>query len=70
VHFSEILAQTERCYNIRFSLRDSTFIKDRLTVSIHKNLLHNVLDLLTALTNTEYRKNDSIITLKLANNEK
>lgn len=36
VHFSEILAQAERGYNVRFSLGDSTFIKDRLTVSIYK----------------------------------
>jgi len=70
VPFSEILAQVERWYNVQFSLRDSTFINDRLTVSINKNSLHNVLDVLTALTNTQYEKDGNIVTLSLTSNKK
>jgi ferric-dicitrate binding protein FerR (iron transport regulator) len=66
VPFFEVLSQVERWYNIRFSLQDSTFINDRLTVSIHKNSLSNVLGVLTALTNTRYEKSDNIITLRTA----
>lgn len=68
VLFSEILAQVERWYDIRFSLRDSTFINDRLTVSINKNSLRNVLDVLTALTNTQYKKEGNIVILSLMEN--
>jgi ferric-dicitrate binding protein FerR (iron transport regulator) len=63
VPFSEILSQVERWYNIQFSLRDSTFISDRLTVTINKNSLHNVLDVLTTLTNTRYEKDGNNIIL-------
>ncbi len=68
VLFSEILAQVERWYDVRFSLRDSTFINDRLTVSINKNSLRNVLDVLTALTNTQYKKEGNIVILSLMKN--
>jgi ferric-dicitrate binding protein FerR (iron transport regulator) len=70
VPFSEILAQVERWYNVQFSLQDSTFINDRLTVSINKNSLDNVLDVLTTLTNTRYEKNGNIVTLSLTSNKK
>jgi len=70
VPFSEILAQVERWYNVRFSLLDSTFINDRLTVSINKNSLPNVLDLLTTLTNTKYDYEGSIVTLSSASYKK
>ncbi|UCH66820.1 MAG: DUF4974 domain-containing protein [Ignavibacterium sp.] len=57
------MAQVERWYNVQFSLQDSTFIEDRLTVSINKNSLSNVISVLTTLTNTEYKMDANIITL-------
>ena len=70
VPFTEILFQVERWYNVQFSLQDSTFINDRLTVSINKNSLNNVLDVLTALTSTQYEKEGNIITLSSTNYRK
>ena len=70
VPFSEILAQAERWYDIQFSLEDSTIINERLSVSINKNSLPNVLEVLSTLTNTEYKINDrdvSLIPLKSKN---
>jgi ferric-dicitrate binding protein FerR (iron transport regulator) len=61
--FSEILSQVERWYDIKFSLRDSTIINERLSVTIHKNSLSDVLEVLSTLTDTEYLINDKVITL-------
>lgn len=70
VPFPEILAQVERWYNVRFSLQDSTFINDRMTVSINKNSLLNVLDVLTALTNTKYNYDGNVVTLSSIDHKK
>jgi len=70
VPFSEILAQVERWYNVRFSLQDSTIIDERLAVSINKNSLNNVLDVLTTLTNTQYKIDGDVITLETARPKK
>lgn len=63
VPFSEILAQVERWYDIRFSLKDSTIINERLSVSINKNSLPDVLEVLSTLTDTEYKIDDKEISL-------
>ena len=52
---AEVLAQVERWYNVNVSLRDSTVLKERLSVFVDKKSLTNVLDLLTKLTNTNYK---------------
>jgi ferric-dicitrate binding protein FerR (iron transport regulator) len=63
VPVSGILAQLERWYDIQFSLKDSTIINERLSVSINKNSLPEVLEVLSTLTNTEYRIADKVVTL-------
>ncbi len=70
VPLSEILAQVERWYNVRFALQDSTIIDERLAVSITKNSLNNVLDVLTTLTNTQYKIEGNVITLATARTKK
>jgi ferric-dicitrate binding protein FerR (iron transport regulator) len=61
--FSEILSQVERWYDIKFSLRDSTIINERLSVIIHKNSLPDILELLITLTNTDYTIDGEVVTL-------
>jgi len=63
VPFSEILAQVERWYDIRFSLKDSTIIIERLSVSINKKSLPDVLEVLSTLTDTEYKIDDKVVSL-------
>ena len=63
VPLSEILAQVERWYDIRFSLKDSSIINERLSVSINKNSLPDVLEVLSTLTDTEYKIDDKEISL-------
>lgn len=70
VPFSEILSQVERWYNVRFSLQDSTILNERLAVSIHKNSLNEVLDVLATLTNTQYEFNGNVVTLNKTRSEK
>jgi len=68
--FAEILSQVERWYNVRFSLQDSTIVNERLAVSINKNSLNEVLDVLTTLTNTQYELDGNVISLNTARSEK
>ena len=70
VPFSEILAQVERWYNVKFSLTDSTISNERLAVLIHKNSLNDVLDVLTTLTNTQYEYDGNVVTINSAESEK
>ena len=63
VPFSEILAQVERWYDIQFSLKDSTIINERLSVSINKNSLSEVLEVLSTLTDTEYKIDEKVVSL-------
>lgn len=55
VTVSEVLAQVERWYDIQFSLKDSTIINERLSISINKNSLSKVLEVLSTITATEYK---------------
>ncbi|MGB5849263.1 MAG: FecR domain-containing protein [Ignavibacteriaceae bacterium] len=59
----EILAQLERWYDIQFSLRDSTIINERLSVSINKSSLSQVLEVLSTLTDTEYKIDGKVVSL-------
>jgi ferric-dicitrate binding protein FerR (iron transport regulator) len=59
----EILAQVERWYDVQFSLQDSTIINERLSVSINKNSLHNVLEVVSTITGSEYKIHDKIVSL-------
>ncbi len=61
--FSEVLSQVGRWYDIKFILRDSTIINERLSVTIHNNSLPEVLEVLSVLTNTEFRIDDKVVTL-------
>ncbi|NNG27769.1 MAG: DUF4974 domain-containing protein [Ignavibacteriaceae bacterium] len=70
VPFSEILAQVERWYNVKFSLTDSTISNERLAVLIYKNSLNDVLDVLTTLTNTQYEYDGNVVTINSAESEK
>jgi ferric-dicitrate binding protein FerR (iron transport regulator) len=63
VPFSEILAQVERWYDIQISLTDSTILNERLSVSIDKNSLTEVLEVLSTLTDSEYKIDDKAVSL-------
>lgn len=63
VSLSTILAQIERWYDVTFSLQDSTIIHDRLAVTIYKNNLDEVLEVLSTLTSSKYKINGKNITL-------
>ncbi|MGD8307086.1 MAG: FecR domain-containing protein, partial [Ignavibacteria bacterium] len=60
----EVLNQVERWYNIQFSLSDSTIIHEKLEVTINKNSLNDVLDVISTLTNTTYSTKGRHVTLR------
>jgi len=60
---SEILSQVERWYDIQFVLRDSTMVSERASVFIHKNSFNEMLELITAITDTDYKVQGNLIIL-------
>jgi transmembrane sensor len=58
---SEILAQLERWYDIRFVLNNRSIAVERLTVHIDSRPLHEVLELIAALTDQQIKREENLV---------
>jgi len=60
---NKILYHLERWYDIQFVLADSTVGEEHVTVNIQKKSVEDILELISALTGLDYKRQDNIIYL-------
>ena len=63
VSLTEVINQLERWYDVEFEYDDSKIKNERLTLLIHNKSLNEMLELISALTNSNYTVDNSRITI-------
>jgi ferric-dicitrate binding protein FerR (iron transport regulator) len=63
VSLEEILFHLERWYDVKFTLANSVLASERLTLHTQKKSIDSILEMIALLTDLNYERSDSIITL-------